>query len=135
MKLPFQPQMPLAQARMLSPLQLAFIGDSVHTLLCRTQLLEHDYRPNDLHRHAAHMVNAASQKAALDRLLPRLTEDEVQIVLRGRNAHPRHHVPKGATCAEYQGATALEALYGYLYLTGQTDRLLEIYTFSTQEVD
>ena len=118
------PDMTREAARLLSPLELAFVGDGIHTLLVRTRLMGR--RPRDMQRMAAALVNAKAQAAALERVLPRLTEEEKDIVRRGRNAHARHPVPHGAGEGDYHAATALEALYGYLYLTGQMERLEEI---------
>lgn len=121
------------KARMLSPLQLAYVGDSVHALLVRTHLIEKDLRVKDMHKAATQAVNAVSQAHALTALIPHLTEDELSIVKRGRNAHAHHSAPKSATTGEYAGATGLEALLGYLYLTGQIARLLAIAPFLYSE--
>ena len=111
---------------MLSPLQLAYIGDSVHALLVRTHLLRKDLLVRDMHRASNEAVSAVSQAKELMRLLPMLTEEEIAIVRRGRNAHPHHGAPKSASTADYAGATGLEALLGYLYVTGQSERLREL---------
>ena len=108
---------------MLSPLQLAYVGDSVHALLVRTGLVQKNWRVKEMHRAANEAVSAVSQARELQALFPLLTEEEEAIVKRGRNAHPHHSAPKSASTGEYAGATGLEALLGYLYLTGQTDRL------------
>lgn len=123
---PFSPCLSPEKARLLSPLQLAFVGDSVHALLARTRLMQVERRMNDMHRMATKVVNAVSQHQALERLLPHLTNEEMDIVRRGRNAHSKHGIPKSATVEDYSAATALEALYGYLYMSGQMDRLKEI---------
>lgn len=117
------PGLPPEKARQLSPLQLAYVGDSVHALLVRTYLIGAELKVRDMHLCANQAVNAASQARALQRILPLLTEEESAIVRRGRNAHPHHSAPKSASTGEYAGATGLEALLGYLYLTGATDRL------------
>ena len=119
----FSPSLSAEQARMLSPLQLAYIGDSVHALLVRTNLLQKDLLVRDMHRAANEAVSAVSQAKELARVLPLLTDEEADIVRRGRNAHPRHSAPKSASTADYAGATGLEALLGYLYLTGQSGRI------------
>ncbi len=118
------PDMTPEAARLLSPLELAFVGDGVHTLLIRTGLT--GYRPRDMQRMAASFVNAKAQAEALEALIPHLTEDEKDIVRRGRNARARHPAPHGAGEGDYHAATALEALYGYLFLTGRMERLREI---------
>ena len=114
------------QARLLSPLQLAFVGDAVHALLTRTHLIGENLKVHDMHLRATRAVNAVSQARALQRILPLLTEEEADLVRRGRNAHPHHGAPKSASVGEYAAATGLETLLGYLYLTGQTERLLSL---------
>ena len=117
------PKLPPEKARQLSPLQLAFVGDSVHALLVRTYLIGVDLRVKDMHLCANQAVNAVSQAKALQNILPLLSEEELAIVKRGRNAHPHHSAPKSASTGEYAGATGLEALLGYLYLIGALDRI------------
>ena len=114
------------KARLISPLQLAYIGDSVHTLMTRARLMRVERRMSDMHRLATACVNAAAQARALARLLPFLTEEEAEMVRRGRNAHAHHTLPKAATAEDYAAATALETLYGYLFMCGRTARLAEI---------
>ena len=128
------PRMTAEQARMLSPLQLAYIGDSVHALLVRCELIHKDLLVRDMHRAANETVSAVSQARELQALLPVLTEEEAAVVRRGRNAHPHHSAPKSASQGEYAGATGLEALLGYLYLTGQTDRLRAFLPYLKAEV-
>ena len=111
---------------MLSPLQLAFVGDSVHALLVRTALAGGSLRVRDMHAQATRAVNAVAQSRALAALLPHLTAEEAAIVRRGRNAHPHHSAPKSASTGEYAGATGLEALLGYLFLIGDFGRLLQL---------
>ena len=129
----FSPALAPEKARLLSPLQLAFVGDSVHALLARTRLMQVERRMNDMHKLATKQVNAVSQHQALEKLLPFLSEEELAIVRRGRNAHSHHGIPKSATVEDYSAATALEALYGYLYMSGQTVRLMEIDNICYQE--
>lgn len=121
------------EALMLSPLQLAFVGDSVHALLVRAGLIEKNLLVRDMHRAANEAVSAVSQARELTRLLPALSEEESDVVRRGRNAHPHHGAPKSATVGEYAGATGLEALLGYLFLTGQTERLKELMPYLKAE--
>ena len=125
----FSPNLSPEQARMLSPLQLAYVGDSVHALLVRTGLLQKNLLVRDMHRASNEAVSAVSQAKELARLLPLLTDEEADIVRRGRNAHPHHSAPKSASAADYAGATGLEALLGYLYLTGQSGRIRELTLF------
>lgn len=122
----FSPLLTPEEARMLSPLQLAYVGDSVHALLVRTHLLQKNLLVKDMHRAANEAVSAVSQARELARLLPLLSEEEAAIVRRGRNAHPHHGAPKSASVGEYAEATGLEALLGYLYLTGQSEKIREL---------
>jgi ribonuclease-3 family protein len=122
----FSPSLTPEEARMLSPLQLAYVGDSVHALLVRTHLLQKNLLVKDMHRAANEAGSAVSQARELARLLPLLSEEEAAIVRRGRNAHPHHGAPKSASVGEYAEATGLEALLGYLYLTGQSEKIREL---------
>ena len=128
-----EPAMAPKQARLLSPLQLAYVGDSVHALLVRTSLLQKNLLVRDMHRASNEAVSAVSQARELARLLPMLTEEEAAIVRRGRNAHPHHGAPRSATVGEYAGATGLEALLGYLYLTGRAERIAELAVYLGSE--
>lgn len=114
------------EAQLLSPLQLAYVGDSVHALLVRGALMERDLPVKAMHRLSIAAVNAVSQSRAANRLLPLLTEEEAALYRRGRNAHAHHAAPKSASAMEYAAATGLETLLGFLYLTGQLDRLAEL---------
>ncbi|MBO7253182.1 MAG: ribonuclease III [Oscillospiraceae bacterium] len=107
----------------ISNLGLAHMGDCVFEILCRSYLCAQGEKTVDrLHRDTIRMVKASSQAQFVDKLLPHLTEDELAYYRRGKNAHV-HAVPKSATPAEYAKATGLEALFGALYLSGNTDRL------------
>lgn len=113
--------------RQLSPLDLAFVGDGVFDLLCRELLLQNGSCPvKKLHRRKTELVNCQAQARAMERLWPRLSEEERAAALRGRNAHVGH-VPKNASPADYHGATALEALFGWLYLAGKAQRVRELF--------
>lgn len=114
------------EARMLSPLQLAYVGDAVHALMVRVKLIGDNLRVKDMHIAATRAVNAVSQARALQDCLPALSEEELSIVKRGRNAHPHHSAPRSASVHEYANATGLEALLGFLYLTGNFARLMEL---------
>jgi len=110
-----------------SPLALAFLGDAVFDILVREQLLLEANRPvRDLHRESARQVNAGEQARAMLKLAPLLTEEEAAVLRRGRNAKPGH-VPPGCTREEYARATALEALFGWLWLSGRFDRARELF--------
>lgn len=110
----------------LSPLTLAFIGDSVYEMFVRTKILSQGNRPaNELHKIAVGYVKAKAQAEAAHKILDTLSEDELEIYKRGRNTNI-HTVPKNADMADYRHATALEALVGYLYIKGEEERLLKI---------
>ncbi len=114
------------EPRLMSPLVLAYIGDTVYDLYVRTQLLlTSDATAHGLHVMATKRVCAKAQAEAVQRILPTLTEDEQYIYRRGRNSH-MGTVPKHAQMADYRAATGLEALLGYLYLKGEDDRLNEL---------
>ena len=119
------------QARMYSPLTLAFLGDAVYSLLVRNMLSLSANKPTGkLHKESIQYVNAAFQAQMIRELLPVLTEDETSVFKRGRNAHSSHS-PKNQSDADYRYATGLEALYGYLYLCGNTERIKELFQTST----
>ena len=110
----------------LSPLNWAYVGDSVYELYVRTYLLNTTrLKPHKLHIESIKYVKAQAQAKILEKIMENLTEDEKEIVKRGRNTE-NHHLPKNATVQEYMYSTAFEALIGYLYLTKQDDRLKEI---------
>ena len=111
------------QARELNPLVLAYIGDGVHTLYVRTKEMRNTTGKADkLHRLVTEQVKASAQAQSLENIRTLLTEEEEGIFLRARNAH-QHSVAKNASIADYKTATGFEAVIGYLYLTGQNDRL------------
>lgn len=116
-----------ADVSSLSPLTLAFVGDTVFDLLTRSELVCEANRPvNALHTMASKKVCAAAQAESMRKILPILTEDETAVFKRGRNAHTGG-IPKHASSADYHYATGLEALFGWLYLNGETDRIKELY--------
>ena len=123
---PVLPEQAFPDIREYNPLQLAYIGDTLHDLYVRSLLLSHRASVGVLHRQAIHMVSAEAQARMLMRIEPELTAEEGEIARRGRNAQAKHAAPKHADPADYAHATALEALWGYLYMTGQTDRLDEL---------
>lgn len=120
------------EARLLSPLRLAYVGDAVHELFVRTGLLFAGGKAGAMHKAAIRAVNAAGQARALERVERALTDDERDIVRRGRNAHAHHAAPRHADPADYAQATGLEALAGYLYLSGQMERLRELYSLMNE---
>lgn len=124
--LPFIPLTPQA-AKQKNPLALAFMGDTVWDLLIRQRLLASQAHVNALHRQAVSQVNAGAQSEAAARIEPHLTEEEHDIFRRGCNAHARHNAPKNQDPYAYSRATGLEALFGYLYLTQQEERIAELF--------
>ena len=114
------------EAQNLNALVLAYVGDAVQSLYVREKLArEHDCKPSDLHKMATSVVNAHTQAIAAEALLETLTEEERDVYLRGRNGKS-HHKAKNQTGADYRKATGLEAVIGYLYLTGNTERIKEL---------
>ena len=110
----------------MSPLTWAYVGDAVYELYIRHHLVETtNLKPNKLHREATKFVRASAQAEILEKLKEYLTEEEQEIVRRGRNTQ-NHHLPKNADPADYMYSTAFEGLIGYLYLTKQDERLQEI---------
>ena len=111
----------------ISNLGLAHMGDCVFEILCRGYLCARGGKNvGNLHRDTINMVKASSQAKFMERLLPHLTEEELAFYRRGKNAHV-HAVPKSCSPAEYAKATGLEALFGALYLAGETDRINELF--------
>ena len=109
--------------KLLSPLTLAFVGYGVYELLVRKRIVEAgSMPPKKLNAHKVEMVRASAQAAVYDGLEPLLTEDERDMLKRGRNAHTGS-VPKNAQMADYRKATGVEALFGFLYLKGDWERL------------
>ena len=118
-----------AQVRMMHPLVLAYVGDTVYDLFVRTYLIHtYDIPVHQLHMKSISFVKAGSQSETLHDIDELLTEEEKYIVRRGRNAKSGT-IPKNADVTEYRWATGFESLLGYLYLTGQEERLCEILRF------
>ena len=109
--------------RELNPLQMAYICDTIHDLYVRSRLLADGRTVGGMHRQAVRMVSAHAQARMLERIEGELTEEEADVARRGRNSQAKHAAPRHADPADYAHATALEALWGYLYLSGQTQRL------------
>lgn len=115
-----------AEVNMMSPLTWAYVGDCVYELYIRTILVNKtNLKPHKLHIESIKYVKAQSQAKFLHQIMDILTDDEKDIVRRGRNAE-NHHLPKNCDVQDYMYSTAFEALIGYLYLTKQEDRLKEI---------
>jgi Uncharacterized protein conserved in bacteria len=112
---------------MLNPLQLAYIGDTVWDLLIRTALVYTGNNVHAMHKMASARVNAGAQAKLVEALLPHLSEDELTLVKRGRNTRSKHPVPKNQDAADYGYATGFEALIGFLYLTGDHERIKALY--------
>ena len=117
----------------ISNLGLAHMGDCVFEILCRGWLCAKGGKNvGNLHRDTIRMVNASAQSAFVDKLLPHLSEEELSYYRRGKNAHV-HAVPKSCTPADYDQATGLEALFGALWLSGQTERLNQLFKAVMEE--
>lgn len=130
----FSPSMERREINQISALGLAHCGDAVFELIVRTWLcVSGKATAVNLHRAAVSYVCAPAQAARMERMLPFLNEEELAQYKRGRNAHVRM-IPKNATHQQYSMATGLECLFGYLYLSGQTARINELFML-TQEDD
>lgn len=131
----FEMNMDRNQINAISNLGLAHIGDGVFELLCRSYLCAAGgTNVGNLHKQTVAMVKAPSQARFADKLVPVLTEEELAYYRRGKNSHV-HAVPKGATPAEYAKATGLEALFGALYLSGQTARLNQLFHIMIEDTE
>lgn len=129
----FHLNMPRESLLTLSSLGLAHLGDSVFEVMVRSWLcLQGKAKAKDLHKATVKYVAAPAQAAMVQKILPLLTEEESDVYRRGRNTAP-HSVPKAASRGEYQAATALEALFGWLYLQGRTERLNELFALMMDE--
>lgn len=112
--------------RELNALQLAYIGDTVHDLYVRSALVVRGMNVGAMHKAAIRMVSAGAQARMLAAIEPELTQAEADIARRGRNAQAKHAAPRHADPGDYAHATGLEALWGALYMSGQTHRLNEL---------
>ena len=115
-----------AEVRELSPLALAYIGDACFEILVRSEILDVRKNPNKLHRESIRFVRAKSQRELFEKIEENLTEEEIKIFKRGRNAKS-HTVPKNADPIDYRIATGVEALFGYLYLLKRYNSIREIF--------
>lgn len=121
-----------SQARQYSPLALAFLGDSVYEVMVRERLLLEANQPAaKLHEKKVQLVCAEFQAQAADRILSQLTEDELGVYKRGRNAN--NTVPRHTAAQDYHKATGLEALFGYLHLIGAEQRLAELFAVCIED--
>lgn len=115
------------QARSLSPLTLAFYGDSVYEVFVRQKIvLNGSTSVGKLHKMAVEKVNAGFQSYAISLIEPLLTEAETDIYKRGRNANG-NSIPRSSNPRDYRKATGLEALFGYLHLIGANDRMNQLF--------
>ena len=109
-----------------SPLALAYMGDAVYEVLIRTRVMNRgSTQVNKMHKKSASLVKAEAQARMIQALQEELTEEETAVYKRGRNAHSASSA-KNASIRDYRMATGFEALVGYLYLTGQYERLLKL---------
>ena len=117
-----------SDALLLPALSLAYVGDAVHSLFVREKLVcGVQLKPDALHSLASSEVKASAQAKLADKLAAHFSEAEMAVYLRGRNAKA-HHKAKNQSIADYRKATGLEAVLGYLYLTGQRQRIVELLT-------
>lgn len=129
----FEPRFSDDQLRAMSSIGLAHMGDAVFEILVRTWLCEQGKATGKgLHRATVQIVCAESQATRAERILPMLTEEEAAVFKRGRNAQV-HSVPPHASRAQYAAATALEALFGWLYLRGEKLRINELFCKMMEE--
>ena len=116
--------------KILTAPSLAYLGDAVLELLVRERLLEQGYTTSKkLNAAALRFVRATEQAAAMERILPLLTEEELGAFHRGRNIG-HTNTPKSASVAEYRSATGMEALFGYLHMTGERARIRELFEYA-----
>lgn len=126
---------PQVDIRELSPLSLAFVGDAVLELLVRQRLVETTrLLPGKLHAATTRYVSARAQSRELALLEPALTEEEANVLRRGKNAS-KATVAKHATAQEYRASTGFECLLGYLYLKGRNDRIVQLFELLWQGFD
>lgn len=117
----------------MSTLGLAHLGDGVFEVMVRSWLcLYGKATAKNLHKATVSFVAAPAQARRAEKIIPLLTEEEHDVFHRGRNTAP-HSIPKGAKRGDYQTATALEALFGWLYLQGETERLNQLFEKMLEE--
>jgi len=123
------------EIRAMSPLALAHVGDAVYELLVRAAL--HGlggHSAGKMHEEAVKYVSAQAQACAAERLAPVLTQEEMDIYRRGRNTKV-NSVPHNASVGQYHAATGLEALFGYLYMSGRKERINELFELIMEEMN
>ncbi len=121
------------EARQVNPVVLAFLGDAVYSLSVRERLVKNgEGKAADLQRTASKIVSAKGQSAFLREIESKLTEEESEIFRRGRNAKKGTRA-KHASLSDYNRSTGLEAVLGFLYLTGQTNRMEELLSLAREE--
>ncbi|MED9995160.1 MAG: ribonuclease III [Clostridiales bacterium] len=131
----FFPEMPVQDVNKISMLGLAHVGDAVYELLYRSKLCTDGHTAvAEMHRMTVAFVRAEAQAEAAAKLLPVLTQDETSVFKRGRNAKV-NSVPHNADIGQYHAATGLEALFGWLYLLGRTERINELFNIITGGAD
>lgn len=131
----FFPEMPVQDVNKISMLGLAHVGDAVYELLYRSKLCTDGHTAvAEMHRMTVAFVRAEAQAEAAAKLLPVLTQDETSVFKRGRNAKV-NSVPHNADIGQYHAATGLEALFGWLYLLGRTERINELFNIITGGTD
>lgn len=118
--------------RMMTPLALAYIGDAVFELLIRTEIMSGQKNAHKLHLISSQLVNAKAQSDFFFRIKDELSEEELGVVNRAKNSK-LHSTPRNAELNDYRFATGLEALFGFLYLMGREDRILEIYNMGKKD--
>ena len=121
--------------REFNALQMAYVGDTVHDLYVRSMLLSRGMTVGTMHKQAVRMVSAGAQAKMLAAIEPELTQEEADVARRGRNAQAKHAAPKNADPADYAHATGLEALWGYLYIKGETARLGELVSMALERTE
>ena len=123
----------IEKPELLNPLVLAYIGDAVYEVYVRIYIAKKgSIKTNELHKESIAFVSANAQSNILTKLEEHLTEEELDIIRRGRNAHS-NTIPKNASIADYKKATAFEALVGYLFLKNDIKRLEEIIKITLEE--
>ncbi len=126
-------QISIQKAKCMSPIVLAFVGDAVYSLYVREKLaFNTDFKSGVLNVKASEIVRASAQAKFIDAIYPLLTEEEADVYRRARNTRKGTRA-KSSTVAEYNKSTGFEALVGYLYITGQTDRLNVLLNYEVKD--
>lgn len=125
-KLDIESEIPEIDLREYSPLVLAYIGDGIYELMIRTLMVKQGNAPVQIiHKRVSTLVKASAQAEMIEELIPVLTEEEISVYKRGRNAKS-YTKAKNASAADYRKATGFEALMGYLYLKQNVERIQEL---------